>query len=288
MKEVIGVKFRGNDKVYYYTPNGQALRLGQRVIAKTSHGTECGRVVLENTKKKEEDILTPLRAILRIANDTDIKQDEQNHQKEAQTLRICRDCAEKLNLDMKLIHAKYTFDKSKLIFFFTAENRIDFRKLVKELASIFHTRIEMRQIGVRDEAKVLGGLGICGRALCCSSYLDGFHPVSIKMAKEQNLSLNPAKISGTCGRLMCCLEYEQSAYRELQKGAPENGMEVQTPDGIGYILDGNLLSGIYRVQMKSAPEAAPRNFHRQDLKIKESKKSSPFTPVSKKEKKDKN
>ena len=272
MKEVVGIKFEGTDKVFYYTPGGETLKVGQSVIAPTAYGMECGKVVLANTQKKEEEILTPLRDIVRVANKEDLKEVKQTLEEEKKILDICQKSIKKMNLDMKLVHAKYTFDRGKLIVFFTANDRVDFRKLVKELASIFRTRIEMRHIGVRDEAKILGGIGSCGRSFCCSSYLDGFRPVSIKMAKSQNLSLNPAKISGACGRLMCCLEYEQSTYKELLKDAPENGDEVKTPDGNGFVIDGNILTGVYRVQMKDTPEAAPRSFSIDDLKILKDKK----------------
>ena len=217
MAEVIGVRFKEVGKVYYFDPDGHILKKGNRVIVETVRGVECGEVAMDNREIDDEQIVKPLKKLIRIADEKDIEQFHANKAKEKDAFAICQQKIANHGLDMKLVDVEYTFDGGKVLFYFTADGRVDFRELVKDLAGVFHTRIELRQIGVRDEAKMLGGLGICGRPFCCSQFLDDFHPVSIKMAKEQGLSLNPTKISGTCGRLLCCLKYEQESYEYLAK-----------------------------------------------------------------------
>ncbi len=232
MKVIIGVRFRQAGKVYYFDPGDKKLERNQHVIVETAKGVEIGTVVLPNREMAEEKIVMPLKKIIRIATEKDEETERKNREKEKEAFRICLEKIAKHKLEMKLIDAEYTFDNNKLLFYFTADGRIDFRELVKDLASVFRTRIELRQIGVRDETKIRGGIGICGRALCCHSYLSEFVPVSIKMAKEQNLSLNPTKISGVCGRLMCCLKNEEEAYEELNSHLPNVGSRVKTADGL--------------------------------------------------------
>ncbi len=232
MKTIIGVRFRQVGKVYYFDPDKYDFERGQHVIVETAKGVEMGTVVLPNRKMAEEKIVAPLKKIVRVATEDDEKQAADNKKKEREAFQVCLKTIAKHGLEMKLIDAEYTFDKNKLLFYFTADGRIDFRELVKDLASVFRTRIELRQIGVRDETKICGGMGICGRALCCHTYLSEFAPVSIKMAKEQNLSLNPTKISGVCGRLMCCLKNEEEAYEELNSHLPNVGARVKTPEDL--------------------------------------------------------
>ncbi len=232
MKTVIGVRFRQAGKVYYFDPGSDKLARGQRVIVSTQKGTEIGTVILPNTEMEEEKIGSEVKRIVRIATEKDLKTEEENREKEKEAFDICKTKIARHGLEMKLIGAEYTFDRNKLLFYFTADGRVDFRELVKDLAGVFRTRIELRQIGVRDETKICGGIGICGRALCCNSYLSEFAPVSIKMAKEQSLSLNPTKISGVCGRLMCCLKNEELAYEELNSHLPNVGEHVKTVDGL--------------------------------------------------------
>lgn len=233
MKTIIGVRFRQAGKIYYFDPgNHENIKRGTHVIVETAKGVEYGTVVLPPTEMPEEKIVAPLKGIIRVATKADEENEAKNREKEKDAFAICLEKISKHGLEMKLIAAEYTFDKNKLLFYFTADGRIDFRELVKDLASVFRTRIELRQIGVRDETKLRGGIGICGRALCCHSYLSEFAPVSIKMAKEQNLSLNPTKISGVCGRLMCCLKNEEEAYEELNSHLPNVGSRVKTPDGL--------------------------------------------------------
>ncbi len=233
MKVIIGVRFRQAGKVYYFDPGDEMdIKRGTHVIVETAKGVEYGTVVLPPTEMPEEKIVAPLKGIIRIATPEDEESEKKNREKEEEAFGICLEKIVKHNLEMKLIAAEYTFDKNKLLFYFTADGRIDFRELVKDLASVFRTRIELRQIGVRDETKLRGGIGICGRALCCHTYLSEFAPVSIKMAKEQNLSLNPTKISGVCGRLMCCLKNEEEAYEDLNRSLPNVGSRVKTPEGL--------------------------------------------------------
>ena len=261
MAEVIGVRFKNVGKIYYFDPIGLTFESGQKVIVETARGVECGQVVLANREVSDETVVSPLKPVMRLATERDLAVIEENRQKEKEAFTICQ---EKI---AKHKHVEYTFDNNKILFYFTADGRVDFRELVKDLASIFRTRIELRQIGVRDESKMLGGLGICGRPFCCSSYLGEFQPVSIKMAKEQGLSLNPTKISGTCGRLMCCLKYEQENYEELLKITPKIGASVKTPDGRGTVVDANLLTGVLSVRMDAAPDAAPHSFHRREVSV---------------------
>lgn len=249
MAEIIGVRFKKVGKVYYFSPKGYKLELGTKVIVETARGIECGEVVISN--KECNDIVQPLKEVIRVANSEDFKIIENNKKKEKEAFKICEEKIAYRKLNMHLIDVECTFDNNKLLFYFTSESRVDFRELVKDLASIFRTRIELRQIGVRDEAKFLGGLGICGREFCCKGYLGEFQPVSIKMAKEQGLSLNPTKISGTCGRLMCCLKYEQEGYEELLKVTPKVGALVKTPNGKGYVEEVNLLTGKLKVKIEN-------------------------------------
>lgn len=258
MAEVIGIRFKDVGKIYYFDPDGIKVTLDQFCIVETARGIECGIVAIENREISDDEIVKPLKKIIRIATSEDLKKVEENKAKEKSAFDICLQKIEKHKLEMKLIDVEYTFDNNKILFYFTAEGRVDFRELVKDLASIFRTRIELRQIGVRDEAKMLGGLGICGRPFCCSSFLGEFQPVSIKMAKEQGLSLNPTKISGTCGRLMCCLKYEQDAYEDLLRVTPKVGAYVSTNEGKGTVIDVNLLTGILRVKLDKAPDAAAK------------------------------
>ncbi len=268
MIEIVGVKFKKSRKVYYFDPCGNKLETGSFVIVETSRGVEIGEVAIANTEIDENSVVSPLKPLMRIASDEDIKQNEKNKELEKKAFDICVQKIEKHNLDMKLIDVEYTFDQNKILFYFTSEGRVDFRELVKDLASVFKTRIELRQIGVRDEAKMVGGLGICGRKLCCSSYMGNFEPVSIKMAKEQNLSLNPTKISGTCSRLMCCLKYEQEAYEDLLKTTPSKGSLVKTPLGKGTVTDVNLLRGKLMVEIKNDKnESAFSTFDVRDVEI---------------------
>ena len=247
MINVIGVRFRRAGKIYYFDPKDLTIEKGQHVIVETARGVEFGDVVIGNKHIPDEEVVQPLKPVIRIATEEDYQSEEENKKNEKSAFDICLSKIKKHNLDMKLIDCEYTFDRNKLLFYFTADGRIDFRELVKDLAAIFKTRIELRQIGVRDETKMLGSIGICGRALCCHKHLSDFHPVSIKMAKEQNLSLNPAKISGVCGRLMCCLKYEEDTYIELNKKLPHVGDVVTTKDNIqGEVL----YVGVLKQQVK--------------------------------------
>ena len=249
MTTVCGVRFKDVGKVYYFDPGDLTLAAGDHAVVETSRGLEYGEVLLGNTEVEDSEIVAPLKKVVRIADAKDEKTVAENREREKSAFSICLQKIAAHKLDMKLVDVEYTFDRSKILFYFTADGRVDFRDLVKDLASVFRTRIELRQIGVRDEAKMLGGLGICGRPFCCSSYMDEFRPVSIKMAKEQGLSLNPTKISGTCGRLMCCLKYEQDAYEHLLSNTPRQGALVQTQQGRGYVTNVNLLRGILTVRL---------------------------------------
>ena len=256
MTEIIGVRFKSAGKVYYFSPGSIKAEEGSLVIVETARGVECGEVVMSNRMVEDEKITAPLKDIIRIANKQDMKILEQNRVKEENAFKICQEKILAHKLDMKLVDVECTFDNNKLLFYFTAETRVDFRELVKDLASVFRTRIELRQIGVRDESKILGGLGICGREFCCKGFLGEFQPVSIKMAKEQGLSLNPTKISGTCGRLMCCLKYEQDSYEYLLKNTPKVGAYVKTPDFKGYVEEVNLLTGKLKVKQEKSEDPA--------------------------------
>ena len=264
MVEIISVRFKEGGKHYYFNPNGAQFQPGEGVIVETTRGTEIGECVQGNTPIDEMELTAPLRPVLRRATPEDELTREKNKEREAKALEICQQKILEHGLEMKLVDAEWSFEGNKVLFFFTAEGRVDFRALVKDLASAIHARIELRQIGVRDEAKMLGGLGICGRPLCCSQFLDEFQPVSIKMAKTQNLSLNPTKISGTCGRLMCCLKYEQEAYEDLVKTSPKPESFVETPDGAGTVSSVNLLRQTVQVRLDSAPET-PKCYHNCEL-----------------------
>lgn len=267
MAEVIGVRFKEVGKIYYFDPDGQELKKGDRVIVETVRGVECGEVALENREISDEEIVKPLKKLIRKADEKDLRTLEENKKKEKNAFGICQKKIADHKLDMKLVDVEYTFDGGKVLFYFTADGRVDFRELVKDLAGVFRTRIELRQIGVRDESKMIGGLGICGRPFCCRSFLGDFQPVSIKMAKEQGLSLNPTKISGTCGRLMCCLKYEQNAYEYLLKITPKPGAIVETAEGAGTVVDFSLLTGTLKVKLHNNPDAMPKMFSRRDVKL---------------------
>ena len=267
MTEVIGVRFKQVGKIYYFSPNGVQMPVGEKVIVETARGIECGEVALSNREIEDEGIVKPLKTVIRVANKEDLKRIEDNKAKEKKAFRLCLEKIEKHKLEMKLVDVEYTFDNNKILFYFTADGRVDFRELVKDLASVFKTRIELRQIGVRDEAKMLGGLGICGRPFCCCSFLGEFQPVSIKMAKEQGLSLNPTKISGACGRLMCCLKYEQDTYEELLKVTPKQGAIVKTPEGTGSVEYVSLLKGLVKVKLDDENEKTLKEFNVADVKV---------------------
>ncbi len=252
--EVVDIQFRPGQKVYFFDPAGVSYAPGDHVIIDTARGPEYGTCTAGNHQIESKDVVAPLREVLRLATEQDEKQVEENRAREKRAYEICLQKIADHGLDMQLVSAECAFDGSKILFFFTADERVDFRELVKNLASVFHTRIELRQIGVRDKAKMVGGLGICGRPFCCASFLDDFQPVSIKMAKTQNLSLNPTKISGTCGRLMCCLKYEQDAYEDLLRHTPQNESFVDTPEGRGTVIDVSLLRQKLKVQMENSPE----------------------------------
>ncbi len=267
MTEIIGVRFKITGKTYYFSPGGLQISLGDRVVVETARGVECGQVVIANRQVEDNAIVAPLKKIMRLANAKDLAQLEENRRREEEAFQICQQRIQQRRLQMSLVDVEYTFDGNKILFYFTADGRVDFRELVKDLAGVFRTRIELRQIGVRDESKMLGGLGICGRPFCCSTFLGDFQPVSIKMAKEQNLSLNPAKISGSCGRLMCCLKYEQAAYEDLLRITPRVGAVVRTADGNGVVIENNLLTGELKVALDKAPDAAPLQVNRKDVKL---------------------
>lgn len=267
MTEVVGIRFKEVGKIYCFDPKGETLTPGQFVIVETARGVECGQVATGNEMVEEDKIVAPLKPIVRLATEDDIKKVAENRQKEKSAFAICEEKIAKHGLEMKLTDVEYTFDNSKILFYFTADGRVDFRELVKDLAAVFKTRIELRQIGVRDEAKMLGGIGICGRPFCCNAYMGEFQPVSIKMAKEQGLSLNPTKISGACGRLMCCLKYEQEAYEYLAKITPKAGALVETKEGRGIVTESNLISGVVKVRLDRNPDAAPSTYNTKQVKI---------------------
>lgn len=257
MVNVVGVRFKDTGKMYYFDPKELDIKKGDLVVVETARGIECGTASTSVKGVTDDEVTNPLKPVIRIATDKDKETVKQNREKEKKAYSLCLQKIAEHKLDMDLTEVEYTFDGSKIIFYFTAENRVDFRELVKDLASQFHTRIELRQIGVRDEAKMLGGLGICGRPFCCSTFLNDFHSVSIKMAKEQGLSLSPGKISGTCGRLMCCLKYEQNSYEYLNKITPRKGTVVDTKEGRGVVVDSAVLTGKLKVALDSMPDGAP-------------------------------
>nr|WP_307998146.1 stage 0 sporulation family protein [uncultured Merdimonas sp.] len=270
MTKVIGVRFRRAGKIYFFAPGKYKVRTGDKVIVETARGVEFGSVVTGPKEVEDEKIMQPLKQVIRIATADDVRREEKNREKEKEAFGICLEKIRKHGLEMKLIDAEYTFDNNKVLFYFTADGRIDFRELVKDLASVFRTRIELRQIGVRDETKIRGGIGICGRELCCHTYLSEFAPVSIKMAKEQNLSLNPSKISGVCGRLMCCLTNEEQIYEELNRHLPSAGDHVTTPEGLkGDVQAVNILRQMVKVVVAlDNDEKEIREYKASELKFK--------------------
>jgi cell fate regulator YaaT (PSP1 superfamily) len=266
MLTVVGVRFKRAGKIYYFDPGDLDVQIGQRVIVETVRGIELGDVAVGPKKVREEDIVAPLKQVIRLATDEDIAIEAENREKEKQAFEVCLEAIAKHNLEMKLVDVEYTFDANKVIFYFTADGRVDFRELVKDLAAVFKTRIELRQIGVRDEAKMLGGLGPCGRSLCCATFLGDFEPVSIKMAKEQNLSLNPTKISGICGRLMCCLKYEEDVYEVIKQDIPPIGTRVSTPSGDGIVVDTNILKRVVKVKLIDGEETDIKEYKLDDVR----------------------
>lgn len=276
MTRIIGVRFRPAGKIYYFAPGKFHIKKGQQVIVETARGIEFGHVVMGPKEVEEDQITQPLKSVIRLANNEDRKIEERNREKEKEAFQICLEKICKHKLEMKLIDAEYTFDNNKVLFYFTADGRIDFRELVKDLAAVFRTRIELRQIGVRDETKLRGGIGICGRELCCHTYLSEFAPVSIKMAKEQNLSLNPTKISGVCGRLMCCLTNEQETYEKLNSRLPSTGDTVTTPEGLrGEVQSLSVLRQLVKVVVTlENDEKEIREYKASELKFKSRRKKN--------------
>lgn len=267
MTKVVGVRFSDTGKMYYFDPKGFDIKNGQEIIVETANGLEFGKASTGVKLVEDDEVVSPLKPVIRIATDEDRKKVEENKRKEKEAFEICNQKIQKHNLEMNLTNAEYSFDCSKVIFYFTADGRIDFRELVMDLASTLHTRIELRQIGVRDESKMLGGLGICGRPFCCSTFLDGFHSVTIKMAKDQGLSLAPGKISGTCGRLMCCLKYEQNSYEYLHKITPKVGTVVDCRHGRGTVVDSAILTGKLKIQLDNTPDGLPVIVNREEVRI---------------------
>ena len=277
MTKVIGVRFKANGKSYYFSPGDLELQQGDYVIVETARGTECGEVAKGPHDVPDSSIVKPLKTVTRMADAVDVRRMQQNRADEKRAFSVCEERIAKHKLDMKLVDVEYTLDRNKILFYFTADGRIDFRDLVKDLAGVFRTRIELRQIGVRDESKMLGGLGICGQSFCCSRFLRDFQPVSIKMAKEQGLSLNPAKISGSCGRRMCCLAYEQPAYEYLNRITPGVGSIVKTPEGVGAVVETNVISGTLRVRM-DPPATGFKTFHKDECQYLRGGKRAPIAP----------
>ena len=267
MTKVVGVRFSDTGKMYYFDPKGFDIKNGQEIIVETANGLEFGKTSTGVKLVDDDEVVSPLKPVIRIATDEDRKKVEENKRKEKEAFEICNQKIQKHNLEMNLTNAEYSFDCSKVIFYFTADGRIDFRELVTDFASTLHTRIELRQIGVRDESKMLGGLGICGRPFCCSTFLDGFHSVTIKMAKDQGLSLAPGKISGTCGRLMCCLKYEQNSYEYLHKITPKVGTVVDCRHGRGTVVDSAILTGKLKIQLDNTPDGLPVIVNREEVRI---------------------
>ena len=282
MKKVISVRFKENGKSYYFDPAGADIKTGEYVIVETARGIECGEVVQGVKEIADSAVSKALKPITRMADSVDVRRMRQNREDEKRAYRTCQECIARHGLEMKLVEAEYTLDRSKIMFYFTADGRVDFRELVKDLAGIFHTRIELRQIGVRDESKMIGGLGICGQPFCCSRFLKDFQPVSIKMAKEQGLSLNPAKISGSCGRLMCCLAYEQKSYEYLNSITPQVGSIVRTPDGEGTVIEVNVVAGTLKVR-SNVEILAPRIYKRDECVYVRGGKRTPL-PADKEDK----
>ena len=287
MVKVVGIRFRNAGKIYYFGPGKLQLKAGMHAIVETARGVEMGTVMTDPREVSEESVVQPLKPVIRIATEQDEKQVEKNRQKEKEAFKICLEKIAKHKLDMKLVEAEYTFDNNKLLFYFTADGRIDFRELVKDLAAVFRTRIELRQIGVRDETKIMGGYGICGRQLCCHTFLSEFAPVSIKMAKEQNLSLNPTKISGVCGRLMCCLKNEEDTYEELNRKLPGVGDYVQTADGLhGEVQSVNVLRQLVKVLVEAGDEKELKEYEADTLQFKRRRGKKGGQELSKEEQKE--
>ncbi len=270
--EIVGINFREAGKIYYFSPKSIKASLGEKVIVETARGIEMGTVKIPNKLVKESEIVPPLKEIMRIATEQDLDRDKKNHDLEMEAALICKKKIAAHGLEMSLVAVEYTFDNSKLIFYFTCESRVDFRELVKDLAATFKTRIELRQIGIRDEAKMMGGLGICGRKFCCSGFLTDFVQVSIKMAKEQNFSLNSAKVSGACGRLMCCLKYEHEIYEEALKKTPPQGSTVKTPDGVGTVIETRPLKGEIKVKLDEREKDAQKLYKCDEVKVLKTKR----------------
>ena len=267
MIKVIGVRFKKAGKIYYFSPTELPIKKENYVIVETARGVEFGECVIGIKEIKEEEIVSPLKSVIRIADEKDINKHKENKDKEKEALDICLEKIQEHKLDMKLIDVEYTFDNHKVIFYFTADGRVDFRELVKDLATVFKTRIELRQIGVRDEAKMVGGIGPCGRPMCCATFLGDFASVSIKMAKEQNLSLNPTKISGICGRLMCCLNYEQTTYEDIRKRLPKVGAIVKTEEGNGEVVGNSIVKEMVKVKIRRGDEEAVEEFKITDVEL---------------------
>ena len=265
MSEIIGVRFKEGGKIYYFRPNDEELSVGSHVIVETVRGTECGEVVMSRREIDDSEFNREVKTIIRKATDADLVRLKENKIKAKKAFDICNQKIKAHGLEMNLLEVECTFDNSKIVFNFSAEGRVDFRELVKDLASVFRARIELRQIGVRDEAKMLGGLGVCGRPFCCKQFMGDFQSVSIKMAKEQGLSLNPVKISGTCGRLMCCLKHEQDAYEDLMRTLPQIGSAIVTPDGPGVVVDRELVAGRVKVRLDGLSEAPPKTYRAADV-----------------------
>ena len=277
MKKVISVRFKASGKAYYFDPTGFDVKEGDYVVVETARGTECGEVVAGPRDVPDSQVSRELKPIQRMADSVDVRRMEKNRADEKAAFELCNERIAAHKLEMKLVEAEYNLDRSKILFYFTADGRVDFRELVKDLAGALHTRIELRQIGVRDESKMKGGLGICGQPFCCSRFLKDFQPVSIKMAKEQGLSLNPAKISGACGRLMCCLSYEHKAYEYLNSITPMNGSVVRTPDGEGVVIEANPVSGMLKVRFASEA-LAPKYYKRSECVYMRGGKRAPKAP----------
>ena len=267
MIETVGIRFKEGGKIYDFDADGMKFNKDDYAMVETVRGIECGLVAKPNHGVNEDNITKPLKKVIRVATEADIKTLQENKAKEKDAFGICEKKIEAHGLDMNLVDVEYTFDRSKLLFYFTADGRVDFRELVKDLASTFKTRIELRQIGVRDESRMIGGFGICGRPFCCNTFLTDFQPVSFKMAKDQGLSLNPTKISGTCGRLMCCLKYEQDTYEHLLRVTPKVGAIVDTPEGKGRVIENNLITGMLKVSLDRRPDAAPLSINRHSVKL---------------------
>lgn len=278
MAIVVGIRFKDAGKVYYFSPAGIPLVKGDHAIVETARGVECGYVSMGCREVADSELVPPLKKVMRKATEADLRRVAENEARQKEAFAVCERKISEHKMDMKLVDVEYTFDNSKILFYFTADGRVDFRDLVKDLAAIFRTRIELRQIGVRDEAKMLGGLGVCGRPFCCSQFLGDFQPVSIKMAKEQGLSLNPVKISGTCGRLMCCLKYEQNAYDDLLRVSPRVGSVINTPDGRCVVTEQNLIAGTVKARPERDPEAAPKTYAVSEVKALHGDRSRPKHP----------